>query len=171
MLHAGDAPGPTLSIDVEDYYQRYGPMVLRRCRSLLRDEQQAVDAMQDVFVKLLTHRERLTDQGASSLLWTVATNICLNRLRSRRRRPEDPQSELLWQIAATDDNEARGLARAVLDRLLAREPVSTGTIAVMHLVDGMTLEEVAEAVGLSVSGVRKRLRTLRANLVALEEAA
>lgn len=171
MLHARDAQGLTLSIDVEDYYQRYGPMVLRRCRSLLRDEQQAVDAMQDVFVKLLTHRERLTDRGASSLLYTIATNLCLNRLRSRRRRPEDPQSALVWQIAAADDNEARGAARALLDRLLAREPVSTGSIAVMHLVDGMTLEEVAEAVGLSVSGVRKRLRNLKANLAALEKAA
>lgn len=158
-----------MSIDVEDYYQRYGPMVLRRCRSLLRDEQQAVDAMQDVFVQILVHRERLVDGGASSLLWRIATNVCLNKIRSRRRRPEDPDSELLWQIAAAEDPEARGAARALLDRLFAREPVSTGTIAVMHLLDGMTLEEVAAAVGLSVSGVRKRLRTLRASVTALAE--
>jgi len=158
-----------MSVDVEDYYQRYGPMVLRRCRSLLRDEQQAVDAMQDVFVQILVHRERLVDSGASSLLWRVATNVCLNKIRSRRRRPEDPDSETLWQIAAAEDPEERGAARALLDRLFAREPVSTGTIAVMHLLDGMTLEEVADAVGLSVSGVRKRLRTLRASVTALAE--
>lgn len=158
-----------MSVDVEDYYQRYGPMVLRRCRSLLRDEQQAVDAMHDVFVQILVHRERLVDGGASSLLWRVATNVCLNKIRARRRRPEEPGSELLWQIAAAEDPEERGAARALLDRLFAREPVSTGTIAVMHLLDGMTLEEVAEAVGLSVSGVRKRLRTLRASVTALAE--
>lgn len=157
-----------MSIDVEDYYRRYGPMVLRRCRSLLHDEQLAVDAMQDVFVNLITHRERLVEGGASSLLWTIATRVCLNRMRSRRRRPEDPQSDLLWQIAAADDPEARGAARRLLDRLFAAEPSSTGTIAVMHLLDGMTLEEVAEVVGMSVSGVRKRLRTLRAGVSALE---
>lgn len=157
-----------MAIDVEDHYLRYGPMVLRRCRSLLRDEQQAVDAMQDVFVQLLTHRERLGDHGASSLLWTIATNVCLNKLRSRRRRPEDPASALLAEIAAADDGESRGLARALLERMFAREPASTGTIAVLHLLDGMTLQEVAEVVGLSVSGVRKRLRTLRAGVPALE---
>jgi len=157
-----------VAIDVEDHYLRYGPMVLRRCRSLLRDEQQAVDAMQDVFVQLLTHRERLGDHGASSLLWTIATNVCLNKLRSRRRRPEDPASALLAEIAAADDGESRGLARALLERMFAREPASTGTIAVLHLLDGMTLQEVAEVVGLSVSGVRKRLRTLRAGVPALE---
>jgi len=143
-------------------------MVLRRCRGLLGDDPQAVDAMQDVFVQLLTHRDRLTDHGASSLLYTIATNLCLNRLRSRRRRPEDPQSDsLIMQIAAADDPEARGLARGLLDRFFASEPASTGTIAVLHLLDGMTLEEVAETVGMSVSGVRKRLRTLRASVTAL----
>ncbi len=143
-------------------------MVLRRCRGLLGDDPQAVDAMQDVFVQLLTHRDRLTDHGASSLLYTIATNLCLNRLRSRRRRPEDPESNsLIMQIAAADDPEARGLARGLLDRFFAREPASTGTIAVLHLLDGLTLEEVAETVGMSVSGVRKRLRTLRASVTAL----
>ena len=42
-----------MAIDVEAAYRRYGPMVLRRCRQMLRDEQQATDAMQDVFVQLL----------------------------------------------------------------------------------------------------------------------
>ena len=38
----------------------------------------------------------------------------------------------------------------------------------MHLVDGMTLEEVAREARMSVSGVRKRLRTLRGRLQELE---
>ena len=48
--------------------------------------------------------------------------------------------------------------------------VPTGVIAVLHHVDGMTLEEVAAEVGLSVSGVRKRLRTLKARLPGAEGA-
>jgi DNA-directed RNA polymerase specialized sigma24 family protein len=38
----------------------------------------------------------------------------------------------------------------------------------MHLVDGMTLEEVAREARLSVSGVRKRLRALKGRLAELE---
>jgi RNA polymerase sigma-70 factor (ECF subfamily) len=41
-------------------------------------------------------------------------------------------------------------------------------MAVLHFVDGMTLEETADAVGLSVSGVRKRLRGLQAKIRDLE---
>jgi len=144
-------------------------MVLRRCRHLLGDEDRAIDAMQDVFVQLLVHRERLEDKGLSSLLYRIATNVCLNRLRSRRRRPEDPDAELLNRIASMDvDTDRRADARSVLTRLFKREQESTRTIAVLHLLDGMTLEEVAGEVGLSVSGVRKRLRGLRAQLHAME---
>ena len=151
-------------LDVEGLYRRYGPMVLRRCRSLLGDEQEAVDAMQDVFVQLLRHRERLNPAAPSSLLWRIATNVCLNRLRSRRRRPEDPSSERLHQLAVALGEGRRNLARDLLERIFGPEPESTATIAVMFFVEGYTYEEVAEAMDMSVSGVRKRLRTLRARL-------
>ena len=160
-----------MPIDVEETYRRYGPMVLRRCRRLLRDEALAVDTMHDVFVNLLVHQQRLDDRGVSSLLYRIATNLSLNRIRSQARRPEDPSTEVLQRIAEATRTEEIAHARSLLDRALGREPVSTATIAVMHLHDGMTLEEVAEAVGLSVSGVRKRLRTLRAHLDGLEDAA
>ena len=39
--------------DLEELWNRYGPLVLRRCRQLLRDEQEALDVCQDVFVQLL----------------------------------------------------------------------------------------------------------------------
>jgi RNA polymerase sigma-70 factor (ECF subfamily) len=157
-----------MPIDVDDAYRRYGPMVLRRCRTMIREEQAAYDAMQDVFVQLLRHRHRLDDRGMSSLLYRMATNVCLNRIRSQSRRPEDASSDLLAQIAAASSEEQRTGARALLDRLLGDEPESTATMAVLHLHDGLTLEEVAEVVGLSVSGVRKRLRKLKASLEQLE---
>ena len=163
-----------MAVDVESLYRTHGPMVLRRCRRLLRDEGRALDAMQDVFVEILRRKESLDDRAPAALLLQTATNVCLNRLRTQRRHPEDREEGLLGSIAdaSADGVEGRSLARRVLDRLLGPEggsdgregSVSTGVIAVLHHVDGLTLEEVAAEVGLSVSGVRKRLRTLKARL-------
>jgi len=157
-----------LAIDVEALYRKYGPMVLRRCRQLLRDEDKALDAMQDTFVRLLRSRDRLTDAGPSSLLYRIATNVCLNVLRSERRRPSCRGEELLLSIACLDDHPQRSEARAALERLFGGQKESTRTIAVLHYVDNLTLEETAAQVGLSVSGVRKRLRGLRERGLALE---
>jgi RNA polymerase sigma-70 factor (ECF subfamily) len=164
-----------LALDVEGHYRRFGPMVLRRCRALLRSDAQAEDAMHDVFVALLRSGERLRDDAPAALLLRVATNVCLNRLRGARRRPEDADDDLVLRIAAGGDGgEGRTVARDLLGRLFgADDPLaaSTETIAVMHLHDGLTLEEAAREAGMSVSGVRKRLRRLRGRLAELEEGA
>jgi len=147
-------------LDVEALYRRYGPMVLRRCHFLLRDESEAEDVAQDVFVQLVRHKERMTETYPSSLLYRIATNLSLNRLRDRKRLPSLPGDDLLNQIARLDQLDAP----VMLDRLFGRQPKSTRTIAVLHHVDGLTLEQVARVVGMSVSGVRRRLRVLREEL-------
>jgi len=166
-----EAANDRIAIDPESLYRRYGPMVLRRCRRLLGDEERARDAMQDVFVELLTHREALTQRAPSSLLWVIATRVSLNRLRSLRRRRETTSEvadrALLEALAELPDESERAGARGLLARLFGGEPESSRVIAVLHHVDGLTLEETAAEIGLSVSGVRKRLRGLRDRLGAL----
>jgi RNA polymerase sigma-70 factor (ECF subfamily) len=148
-------------LDVDALSRQYGPMVLRRCRRLLGSEDEALDACQDVFVRLLEHRERLDAVFPSSLLYRIATNVCLNRIRDRARAPATADERLLATIAAAEAPGARSEARLLLDWLFGRQPESTRTIAVMHYVDGLTFEEVARQTRMSVSGVRKRLRKLR----------
>lgn len=154
--------------DVEALWNRYGCLVLRRCRQLLRDEDEALDVCQDVFVQILRRRDALDIRFPSSLIYRIATNLCLNRIRDRRRWPALVEDEQLARIARLDDPTAAVHARSILGRLFARHRESTRLIATLHFVDGLTLEEVAGEVGMSVSGVRKRLRALRDTLVELE---
>jgi RNA polymerase sigma-70 factor (ECF subfamily) len=156
------------ALDVEALSLRYAPMVLRRCRRLLRNEDEALDACQDVFVRLLVHRERLDATYPSSLLFRMATNVCLNRIRDRARRPETADEALLAAIASAESPGARSESRMLLGRLFGRQQASTRTIAVLHYLDGLTLEEVARETRLSVSGVRKRLRKLRDTLTDMD---
>ena len=152
-------------IDVEALYRRFGPMVLRRCRRLLRNEDDAMEVAQEVFVSLVRNKRRLDDRYPSALLFRMATNLCLNRIRDRRHDPALPGDEVLHRIAGWKDLDAP----LFLDALFRREPVSTRTMAVIHFVDGFTHEQVARITGLSVSGVRKRLRGLRERLEELSE--
>src|SRR4029453_16971171 len=95
--------GGTMAIDVESLYRAHGPLVLRRCRRLLRDEARAVDAMHDVFVELLRRKQTRRDEAPAALLLTTATHVCLNRLRGERRRPEDREDALALEIASAPE--------------------------------------------------------------------
>ena len=134
-------------------------MVLRRCRSLLKDEDSALDAMQDVFVKVINKQDSLKDKYPSSLLYTIATNHCLNIIR--REKKMTTGDEILDRIVSAEILEERAVDRMFLDQLFSSQKASTRTIAVLHYRDGLTLEETAEMTSLSVSGVRRRLRKLR----------
>jgi RNA polymerase sigma-70 factor (ECF subfamily) len=155
-------------MDVEKLYERYGPMVIRRCRHLLADEDDALDAAQDVFVRLCQVGDRLNVKHPSSFLYVTATNVCLNRIRDRARHGETHDDRVINRIAAMDDTERRVGALSTLQRLFGQSPSSSRTIAMLHFVDGLTLEETAREVGMSVSGVRKRLRALRTTLGKIE---
>jgi RNA polymerase sigma-70 factor (ECF subfamily) len=149
-------------------YEAYAPMVYRRCVFLLKVDAEAKDMVQNVFLRIYERMDTLDLSQPSSLLWNTATRLCLNRIRDKKRRGLDvDSSELLLTIACAEEDdgiEARGL----LAKIFSKEQESTRTIATLHYVDGMTLEETAETVGLSVSGVRKRLRTLQAKIKNLE---
>ena len=161
-----------MEIDIEEYYTRYGPMVLRRCRQLLRDEERALDAMQEVFTRLMISQRRLKGIYPSSLLFRISTNVCLNMIRDQRshRSIDSDSQEVLIQLASYDEGEDRVILRDLLDRMFRKEKQSTREIATLHFVDGMTLQEVADEVGLSLSGVRKRIRELKARVEIKKEA-
>ncbi len=158
-----------MPVNVEDFYRKYGPMVLRRCRKLLMNEEKAKDAMQDVFVRILQNEKRLKKTYPSSLLYVTATNVCLNIIRKEKRNPRSAGGELLSAIAGNDDPEKQALTLHFLDRLFNRGEQLTKTIAVLHYMDRLTLEETAEQVNMSVSGVRKRLRQLKELGLSLKE--
>ncbi len=150
------------AIDVREFYRKYGPMVMRRCRKLLLSEELARDALQEVFLRLLRFKERLTDTYPSSLMFRMATNVCLDLIESRRRSQTfDSDDDMLNQIASYDENEEKLIMSDFLNYLFSQEKKSTRIMAVMHYVDGLTYEEVALELGFSISGVRKRLRVFK----------
>jgi RNA polymerase sigma-70 factor (ECF subfamily) len=133
-------------------------MIFRRCLKLLGSAEDALDAMQDVFVSLLRARHSLRGQYPSSLLYTIATNTCLNRLRWRKRHPQAPQDAGELSLLSTDQGYDQVEARLITEAILQTESESTRTICFMYHGDGMTLREIGNAVGMTAAGVQKRLK-------------
>jgi RNA polymerase sigma-70 factor, ECF subfamily len=145
-----------------ELYEKFGPMVLRRCRQLLKDEDKALDSMQDTFVRILERREKMSGV-CSSLFYTVATNVCLNRIRSDSVRWAPQIENLLDEFTDIKSvhHEDKIDANLFLEYIFSDIRDDTRCMAVLHYVDGLTLEETASEMKMSVSGIRKRLSGLR----------
>jgi RNA polymerase sigma factor (sigma-70 family) len=87
----------------------------------------------------------------------MATNTCLNRLRQRKKQGISSHDPETLSLAEHDPEFARLEARVLMDALLESESERTKAICFMYYWDGMTMKEIGELVGLSISGVRKQL--------------
>src|SRR5687768_1267942 len=77
--------------EIEEAYRRYGHLVLRRCRRILKDDAAAEDALQEVFLRLWRYGEAyLIADSKVSWLYRVADRCCFDQLARRRSRPEAP---------------------------------------------------------------------------------
>jgi RNA polymerase sigma-70 factor (ECF subfamily) len=165
---AGAAAGPLPATPagglIEELYRRHAAGVLARCRYLLRDEEGARDATQEVFVRALRALPELRSVASpTAYLMTAATHHCLNVLRASRAAWREELARLaLERRAAGILPESRELVPA---------PQEAQEVAVLYFVDELTQAEIAEATGRSLPTVRKRLREfLAAARGALREA-
>ena len=160
-----------MRINVEAAYRQYGDMVLGRCRSILGNDADAREAMQEVFLKLFRYRDKFRgDSSLSTFIFRITTNHCLNQIRSRKRRPEDPTDDLSFLTTPTVSLMDRVEVRQLVDKLLDGQDERTRECVVYHYMDGMTHKEVGALMGISGAAVRKRIAKFRKSVAGQEPA-
>ena len=148
-------------MDVEALYRRYGDMVLSRCRTLLGNEADAAEICQEVFLKLHRYQDNFRGESKpSTYLYKIATTTCLNKLRSRKRRPEDPVAEPIV-VPYIDTMLSHVAIRDLAARITDLADEGTKLCLIYHYVDGMTHAEVGALLGITAGAVRKRIRVFR----------
>jgi RNA polymerase sigma-70 factor (ECF subfamily) len=157
-----DETGPRAECDLEQLYATYGRGLLMHCARILGDWASAEDATQEVFLRVRRCAGRLPNPSeARPWLFRIATNHCLNELRSRGVRARTPpQIVAMTTINLEDSMAARNDARRFLEQL----PPRARAIAWLTYVDGMLQQEVAETLGVSRRTVVNYLGQVRSRL-------
>lgn len=131
----------------EELYRRFGPVLYARCRRLLGDAAAADDAVQEVFLRVLRHLEKVPDDGeAVKWLYRVSTNYCLNVIRDHKRHTNLLQERPLRPLSAP---EQALLDKDLVRRLLNHVPDKLQAPAVLYYLDDMEQKEIAEVLGVS----------------------
>jgi RNA polymerase sigma-70 factor (ECF subfamily) len=147
--------------DLEDLYRRTGHLVLRRCRGILRDDAEAEDVLQEVFLRALKY-ERSLRRAESQLGWLYRTaeRCCFDRFKLRKREvARDP--DLLARNPDGGRPQSAAEARHLLFAFLGRFDSKAQQVAVLHWLDGLSQEEIAQRLGWSRRTVGKKLARLR----------
>ncbi len=152
------------AIDVKEYYQMYGPMVYRQCCCLLKSRDKALDAVQEIFLKLFLRRDTMTVQYPMSLLYRMATNYCLDRLRQDRKFVPGENLDLLSNLPYESLVEDRLMAENILAYILKDEKSESHQVAVLFFLNGLTIREIVAETGLAQFRVYRHLERLKRKL-------
>lgn len=168
----------------ERLVRTYGAQLLAVARNLLSTEADAQDVVQEAFLSIFLHIG--TFAGDSRLLtWMhrIVVNAALMRLRTQRRKAEQPIDELLptyledgHQVSDTlpwrspvacelEDAQTRTLVREAIDKL----PESYRIVLILRDIQELDTQETAQIMGLSQGAVKVRLHRARQALRSLLE--
>jgi RNA polymerase sigma-70 factor (ECF subfamily) len=149
--------------EVSDVYQRYGALLTRRCRLLLRDESHADDAVQELLSTLLRRGEGYRDADSPyRWLCRAVDRACLDLLRRGKRLRHAVDIDALDPVGAGPGVDPE--ARLEVLQSLAQLSEAQQSLAIMLFVDGLTQSEAAEELGVSRVTVNKRTQEIRAQL-------
>jgi RNA polymerase sigma factor (sigma-70 family) len=144
--------------------ERHGPMVLRVCRDLLRDEHAAHDAFQATFLVLVRRAGSLwTRDSLGPWLYQVAVRVARNaRSAAARRRRHERKAATL--AARSMSGEGRDDCGSVLHEELCRLPERYRAVIVLCGLEGLTQEQAARHLGWPIGTVQSRLARGRERL-------
>lgn len=159
----------------EELVRRYDRNVFRIAQHITQNREDAEDVVQEAFLKAYGNLSQFQEQ---SKFYTWLVRIAVNEalMKLRRRRPERMVS-LDQDIETEEDSMPREVAdwspnpeqqysqaelREILGKTIQGLPAGFRTVFVLRDVEGLSTEETAEALGLSVPAVKSRL--LRARL-------
>ncbi len=162
----------------------YTPRLLAAARRILRNEEDARDAVQDAFLSAFKALPRFEGESRfATWLHRIGINAALMKLRSRQRKHERPIGELLPRFLSDGHPVDPAVAWEPVEKLLERQetrefvrqaidelPESHRTVLLLRDIEELDTEQAAEQLGVSTGVVKTRLHRARQALRTLLDA-
>ncbi len=148
--------------DFHELYTRYAGDIYRFALFLCGDAAEAKDITAETFARALTGKAPLVSATAKGYLLTIARNLHIESMRRRKRHVE-----LSTELPASDPHLEQSVDQKTeldaLQRFLQSFP-ELDRAALLLRADGMSYDEIAQALGISLASAKVKVHRLRLKL-------
>lgn len=155
---------PSYCFDI--LYKRYYQKIYQQCLQLTRNAEQAQDFSQDIFVKVFQKLDTFQERSRfATWIYSIAHNYCRDQMRLSERLPTTAINAYL-EMTLVDKTETLSQQEVVRRFSFAMNSLSSAeqTLIRLRYEQELTLKEVANRSGLSLSAVKMRLKRSRAKM-------
>lgn len=147
---------------VQDCLKTYGGLVWSLARRMLRSQDDAEDAVQEIFVDIWKNAERFdpTRSSETTFVAMIARRRLIDRIRySQRRIPADSLDELLAEPADRSDQKLQtGVEADEAFRALRELRPEQRKVLELSIIHGLSHQEIADATGMPLGTVKTHAR-------------
>jgi len=146
--------------EIKEIYERYASIVYSRCLSFLKSKDEAWDAVQEIFMKLIKSYSSIKNKKALfSWLMSTSTNFCISQLRKKRGVEFD---ENIHGAASGDNNPEKDLIiKDIMKKLFLPWDKKVREIVIYTYIDGYSQAEISKLTGMGESTIRRYLTKFR----------
>ncbi len=143
-------------------YRRYAGKVYAKCLSMLADEAQARDAVQDIFIKVFLNLSRFNEKSAfSTWLYSITYNYCIDLIRRKKKMPvsiaEDVGRVSDEPVPEVPDSVLLEMKQERLEVVLRHLNESDRIVLLMKYLDDMPIKEMAEFFKKTESAIKMQI--------------
>ncbi|HRX30052.1 MAG TPA: RNA polymerase sigma factor [Saprospiraceae bacterium] len=151
-------------------YERYSKKVFAKCLSLLKDYNLAEDAMQDIFLKLMTNLSKFKNKSKfSTWLYSITYNFCIDSIRKGKRNVEDYNEDLSNYNESENDQISDKILLETeiynLKIILEKLPLQDKMILLMKYQDDMSIKEICDVYNKTESAIKMQIKRAKEKFV------
>lgn len=155
-------------MSTEEFTELYLPLrgaLYRVAFFILESEDDAMDAVQDLYLKLLSSPDALeTVRNPKAYCITLMRNICLDRVRKASRRPETEEMEAVSDESPADERMSDRQRIKDICQQLSSLPERERTVLRMKVFEDLSYDEIQKRTGIGYLGLRVLLSNARRKL-------
>jgi RNA polymerase sigma-70 factor (ECF subfamily) len=143
-------------------YDRYSGKIYAKSISLLRDEDLAEDAVQEIFMKILLNLSKFSGKSkVSTWIYSITYNFCIDIIRRKKKDPSMLMDNFSGDNDMIDDVEDAFLLETNIRRLktiLGKIPSSDKAILLMKYQDDMSIRDIGSILDKSESAIKMKIK-------------
>ena len=153
--------------DLEQTIDEYSDMLYKICFLILKNENDVKDVLQETFIKYMTKSPDFkSEDHKKAWLIKVSQNKCKEFLRFHKRHAAVPLDEVEESISVTNGMDTSSIE---LLSLIWNLKYKLKSVVILYYIEGYSVKEVAQILGISESAVKKRLERARKELKLVAE--
>lgn len=146
-------------IEIKTIHEKYGFLIYNRCLHLLGSEDEAMDATQDIYIKLIKHKGSLkSDEMIIPWIYRIVKNHCLNILRYNKKFSDN---KVLDYMPYNDRFDEQLSNQMLIQQILSTHDKKVQDAVYYTYIEKLSQEEIRSLTGQSPATIRRNLKKFK----------